>query len=144
MYKRAASLVAEQGYTNVMTFKGGIPAWVKAGFPLDKTSALPKERVPTIKPEQLHQRLGSVQVVDIRTQKLLKMGWLKDSLKISMGKLSADYAQIPKDKPIVVVDHAGKQVLTACRFLKSKGFGDVSRLQGGLMAWNQKGYTLEH
>jgi rhodanese-related sulfurtransferase len=142
MYKRAASLVADQGYGNVMTFKGGIPAWVKAGFPLDKSSALPRARIPTIKPEQLNQRLGSVQIVDIRTAKLLKMGWLKDSLKISMGKLSQDYPQIPKGKPIVVVDHAGKQVLTACRFLKSKGFEDVSRLQGGLMAWNQKGFAL--
>ena len=144
MYKRAASLVAEQGYSNVMTFKGGIPAWVKAGFPLDKSSALPKERIPTIKPEQLNQRLGTVQIVDIRTKKLLKMGWLKDSLKISMGMLSENYTQIPKDKPVVVVDHAGKQVLTACRFLKTKGYTDVSRLQGGLMAWNQKGFALAH
>ena len=144
MYKRAASLVADQGYTNVMTFKGGIPAWVKAGFSLDKSSALPKERVPTITPDQLKQRLGSVQVVDIRTQKLLKMGWIQDSLKIPMGKLSAEYARIPRDTPIVVVDHAGKQVLTACRFLKSKGYTDVSRLQGGTMAWNQKGFALAH
>lgn len=144
MYKRAAGLVAEQGYTNVMTFKGGIPAWVKAGYPLDKTGALEKVRIPSLKPEALKQRLGAVQIVDIRTKKLLKMGWLKDSLQISMGTLSKKFAQISKDKPIVVVDHAGKQVLTASRFLKSKGYGDVSRLQGGLMAWNQKGFTLEH
>lgn len=144
MYKRAASLVAEQGFTNVMTFKGGIPAWIKAGFSLDKTSALEKVRIPTVKPEALKQRLGSVQIVDIRTKKLLKMGWINESLLISMGKLSKDYVQISKDKPIVVVDHAGKQVLTACRFLKSKGYEDVSRLQGGLMAWNQKGFSLEH
>ena len=143
MYKRAASLVAAQGYTNIMTFKGGIPAWVKAGYSLDKSSALPKERIPSIKPQQLKQKLGAVQIVDIRTKKLLKMGWIQGSLKIAMGKLSAEYGQIPRDKPIVVVDHAGKQVLTACRFLRSKGFTDVSRLQGGTMAWNQKGFGLE-
>lgn len=143
MYKRAASLVADQGYTNVMTFKGGIPAWVKAGFSLDKSGALSKTRIPTLKPGQLKQKLGTVQIVDIRTQKLLKMGWIKDSLNISMGTLSQGYHRIPKDRPIVVVDHAGKQVLTACRYLKSKGYTDVSRLQGGLMAWNQKGFALE-
>ncbi len=143
MYKKAAGLVAKQGYTNVMTFKGGIPAWVKAGFSLDRTSSMEKVKIPTVSAETLNGKLDSVKVLDIRSPSLYAMGWIPGSTKIPLGKLSAEYSAIPNDKPIVVVDHAGKQVLIASRFLKINGYENVQRLQGGLMKWSQKGYSLE-
>jgi rhodanese-related sulfurtransferase len=51
--------------------------------------------------------------------------------------------EIPKEKTIVLVDHTGKQVLMAGRFLKTQGYEKVLRLQGGLMAWVSQGYPLE-
>jgi len=42
-----------------------------------------------------------------------------------------------------MVDHLGKQVLAACLYLRSKGYGDVSQLQGGVKAWKDSGYPLE-
>jgi rhodanese-related sulfurtransferase len=143
MYKNAAGLVADMGYSNVMTFKGGIPDWAKAGFPLNKSGSLGKEKIPTVSADKLKGLLGGAQVVDIRAPSLYAMGWIDGSIKIPLGKLSTEYSSIPKDKPLVVVDHAGKQVLIASRFLKSKGYTDVERLQGGLMTWSRKGYALE-
>jgi rhodanese-related sulfurtransferase len=143
MYQKAAGLVADQGYSNVMTFKGGIPAWVKAGFPLQKSGSLKKEKIPTVSADALKGMLGQVQIVDIRSPSLYAMGWIAGSTRIPLGRLSAEFASIPRDKPLVVVDHAGKQVLVAGRFLKSKGFANARRLQGGLMAWSRKGYPLE-
>lgn len=143
MYKKAAGLVADMGYSNVMTFKGGIPAWVKAGFPLNKSGSLGKEKIPTVSAGKLKGLLGSAQVVDIRAPSLYAMGRIAGSIQIPLGKLSTEYSSIPKNKPLVVVDHAGKQVLIASRFLKSKGHTDVERLQGGLMTWSRKGYALE-
>jgi len=143
MYKQAAGLVAEMGYSNVMTFKGGIPEWVKAGFPLEQSKALEPVDIPTVGVDDLKGMLADVQVVDIRDESVYAMGWLPGSIKIPLGKLSAEYQQIPQGKPVVVVDHAGKQVLTAGRFLKSKGYSEVKRLQGGTMAWSAKGFPLE-
>jgi rhodanese-related sulfurtransferase len=143
MYKNATSLLADKGYSNVMTFKGGIPEWVKAGFNLNQTGSLNKDKISTISADALNGSLGNVQIVDIRSSSLYEMGWIHGSIKIPLGKLSAEYTTIPKGKPIVVVDHAGKQVLAASRFLKGNGYADVQRLQGGLMAWSQKGYALE-
>ena len=142
-YKKAADLLTDLGYINVITFKAGIPGWVKAGYPLETTKAMPKTKIPTIGVDDLNGRLGNVTIVDIRSESLYGMGWLPGSIKIPLGLLSAEYTTVPKDKPIVVVDHAGKQVLTAGRFLTTKGYSDVSRLQGGLMAWSQKGYPLD-
>lgn len=143
MYKKAAGLVADMGYTNVMTFKGGIPAWVKAGFPLEKSGSLGKAKIPTVSAAKLKSMLGHAQVVDIRAPSLYAMGWITGSIKIPLGKLSAEYTTIPKEKPLIVVDHAGKQVLVAGRYLKSKGYTEVMRLQGGLMTWSRKGYLME-
>jgi rhodanese-related sulfurtransferase len=143
MYKMAAGLVAKQGYSNVMTFKGGLPAWVQAGFPISRSGPLDKEKIPTVSADELNGSLGGFLVVDIRPESLYKMGWIPGSIKIPLGKLSAEYAVIEKGKPVVVVDHAGKQVLVASRFLKRNGYTDVRRLEGGLMVWSMKGYRLE-
>ena len=143
MYKKAAGLVAKKGYSNIMVFRDGVPGWVKAGYSLSKKNALPKTKIPTVNADKLKSMLGDVEIVDIRTKSLYKMGWIKGSVKIPLGFLSKRYSEIPKGKKIVVVDHAGKQVLISARFLKSKGFGDVSRLQGGLMSWSRQGLSLE-
>lgn len=142
-YKKAAKLLADMGYTNVSTFKAGIPGWVKAGLPLEQSNAMPKTKIPTVGVDDLNAKLGQVTIVDVRPESLYAMGWIAGSVKIPLGKLSAGYAQVPQGKPVIVVDHAGKQVLTASRFLSTKGYSDVKRLQGGLMAWSQKGYALE-
>ena len=130
------------GYSNVMTFKGGIPAWIKSGYALDTSASLGKTKIPTVNAGNLEAKLGSVQVLDIRSPSLYAMGSIPGSIQIPMGRLSEEYAQLSNDTPTVVVDHAGKQVLAASRFLVSKGFTDVKRLQGGLMNWAANGKPL--
>jgi rhodanese-related sulfurtransferase len=143
MYKKAASLVAKKGYQNIKVFRNGIPGWIKSGYALAKENALPKTKVPTVNAGKLKGVLEEVVILDIRTPSLYKMGWIKDSHKIPLAELSSRYDELTKDESIVVVDHAGKQVLTASRFLKSKGFGKVQRLQGGMMACVSGGIPLQ-
>ena len=141
--KKAAGLVADRGYTNVKWYRDGIPAWVKAGNVLEKKDALPKVEVPILSADELMGMVADVYVVDIRPEHMYNMGSIKGSSKIPMTKLSAEYTGIPKAEKIVFQDHTGKQALVAGRFLKSKGYPEVFRLQGGLMAWSRKGYPLE-
>jgi rhodanese-related sulfurtransferase len=141
--KQAAGLVAERGYTNVQWYRDGIPAWVKAGNTLEKKDALPKVEVPTLSANKLKASTADFYIVDIRPAHMYNMGWVSGSNKFPMGTLSAEYEAIPKTEKIVVLDHAGKQTLVAGRFLKSKGYPEVYRLQGGLMAWTRKGYPLQ-
>jgi rhodanese-related sulfurtransferase len=143
LYKQAAGLVAKKGYTNIMTFQGGIPEWVKAGYALDTTKAMPKVEVASMSPGELKGVLGNVIILDIRTPSLYEMGAIKDSKKIPLDLLSGKLNEVPKGKKIVIVDHAGNQVLAAGRYLKNKGYEDVARLQGGLMAWVKEGFPLD-
>ncbi len=126
-----------------MTFKAGIPGWVWAGNPLNKENALPKTDIPKLRAAQVNQIQKDVVIVDVRVKKLHKTGYIKDSIKIPTGLISRRYNEIPSGKKIVLVDHAGKQVLIVGRFLKSKGYQDVKRLQGGIMGWKKLGLPLE-
>ncbi len=143
MYKKAAGLAAQRGYTNITLFRDGIPGWVKAGYTLDNEKALPKTKIPSLGAQKLNENLDDFVIVDIRPKLLYKMGTIKGSVQIPLALFPERWTEIPKDRKIIVVDHAGKQVLVAARYLKSKGFVDVSRLQGGLMTWAAKGLPLE-
>jgi rhodanese-related sulfurtransferase len=152
MYKEAASLAANRRYTNIATFKGGLPAWKKAGFALNTGQALPKHKVSTIDGEQFKELVGEACFIDIRTPKLYggnidtrsrfgpKAKFLtleyrrRYFLKIPLSKLAKQYRKIPGDRKIVVFDFRGKQCKVAARFLIEQGFNDVCVLEGGISA----------
>ena len=152
MYKEAAGLVANRRYTNVATFKGGLPAWKKAGFALNTSRALPKHEVPTIDGDQLKELVGEACFVDIRTPslydgkidtrsrfgpkaKFMTLEYRKKYfLKIPLSQLAKQYRKIPDDRKIVVFDFRGKQCKVAARFLIEKGYQNVCVLKGGISA----------
>jgi len=67
--------------------------------------------------------------------------WLVGSLEtrgahlIPLGELEARMAEVPRDRPVVVVCRSGARSLTAARTLTARGFADVANLTGGLLAW---------
>lgn len=151
LYKQAARLVANRLYTNVATFKGGLPAWKKAGYALDTSNTLPKYDIPHINGDEFKNLLGTACFVDIRTPKLYaaesikrKIGPKADTLsldykkkyflKIPLYQLTDQYDKIPKDRRIIVFDYRGKQSLVASRFLVHNGYKEVYLLKGGISA----------
>ncbi len=155
LYERAASLVANRLYPNVATFKGGLPAWKKAGYPLITSKALPNYEIKEIEGRQFKEMLGQACILDIRTPKLYsKWNWKEkighqkiDSLsrdylkkyfhKIPLDKLSDQIKKIPRDRMVVVIDYRGKQSLVAAKFLRHNGYEKVCRLKGGLTAYTE-------
>ncbi|KPA16789.1 sulfurtransferase [Candidatus Magnetomorum sp. HK-1] len=140
----AAKKLSSMGYTNIKIFKDGIPGWAKAGYELNTENALKKVKVPKIKIKELKSILDEIYLIDIRSKKnRSNLGWIKQSHHIPLSFLSSRLNEIPKNKKIVVMDHAGKQVLTASLFLISKGYKDVHRVQGGMMKWVTTGNSVE-
>ena len=83
-------------------------------------------------------------VVDIRSGSDFRAGAIKGSIHIPFVELDSRLGEISKGKKVVVADMHGKQVRTAGRFLVSKGFSDVSRLDGGVVSgWLKAGLPLE-
>lgn len=139
----AAGLVAKRGYTNIMVFRDGLPAWKKAGYTLKSPKPLKKCNVPTIEPGQLKKSFDDYLVVDIRPRSAYKNGYLPESRAMPLAYLSKLSTELPKDGKLVVVDHKGKQCKTAAQWLKNNGFSDVRWLKGGLSAYAKAGYNLE-
>jgi rhodanese-related sulfurtransferase len=142
MSVKAAGLVAERGYKNIKVFREGIDGWDRSGYDLERDNALPPCKIKKITPEKLKEIRYSVFIVDIRPQFLHKRGDIRDSLKMPMEDLSRRYSEIPRNKPVIIVDHAEQQAAIAVKFLKSKDYKDVSLLKGGLMPLIFKGVSF--
>jgi len=139
----AARLVAKRGYTNIMVFTEGIPAWIKAGYAINSPSPIKGAAVPAIDSARLHASLNDFLVVDIRPESAYDLGYLPGSHAMPLAYLSMLSVELPKNRKLVVVDHSGNQCQIAARWLLSKGFGDVCWLKGGLVGYKKAGFELE-
>lgn len=144
VYLDTARLAAQRGYTNIKVFSDGVPGWVKAGYPLDSSRAVPKMAIPTISYAELLTLKDTVTILDISPSKVPNtLGCIPGSLRIPMKTLSRRSTEIPKDKPIVIVDYNAKQSQHAGSWLVAQGYSEVKSLRGGLIDAVKKGARLE-
>lgn len=76
-------------------------------------------------------------VVDVREDKELSVGKIKDSLHIPISNFAARVNELTKHKQknILVYCGSGNRSSHACNILAKEGFEHISNLSGGLMAW---------
>lgn len=138
----AAEKAVELGYTNVMVYNEGLPAWIKAGLPVVSPVRYPDVIPQRMKPAELQAQMDSVFILDIRGEEHMKLGKIAGAHEILLEDLSEKYTSLPHDKKIVVIDHAGKQLLVTVKFLASKEYGNVAILDGGVSAWLKAGLPI--
>ena len=132
------------GYSNVYVYRKGILGWVKAGYQLDSVVDYPKVEIPLVSSTQLKEmNTSSMFLLDIRPLSHFLKGHIRGSVNVDLERLHRKLDMLPKDKRIILVDHKGKLTLTTGRFLNSKGFTSVSRLDGGFNAWVKNGFLAE-
>lgn len=145
--KKSAAVAIERGYTSVFVYDEGLPAWMKAGYPVEKFDLYPKVEVATMSAADLKGMIDEGEklfLLDVRDSEDRKAGWLKGSVNIPMDRLDAEYASIPSDGKVIVMCLHGKQSFTAIRFLASKGYDSLFKLDGGLIGgWVKSGYPVE-
>ena len=133
-------MAAEMGYKNIRVYLEGIPAWGKARYPLVSNVSYPEADIPFVSAEQLAKMdKGSLFLADIRPPADYGKGHVPGSRNIDMDDIHLKYASLPKDKKIVLIDHKGQTTLVTGRFLASKGYSNVARLDGGFNAWEKDG-----
>jgi rhodanese-related sulfurtransferase len=57
------------------------------------------------------------------------------SLDIPMAELPSRLAELPDDRPVVVICHHGMRSLHATHWLRAQGHDQACNLQGGIDAW---------
>jgi rhodanese-related sulfurtransferase len=94
--------------------------------------------VSEISPAELKLQLDSPQpplVLDVREKWELEAARLPGTLDIPMAQVPQRLADLPRDRPIVVMCHGGTRSMKVANFLAQNGFERVASLDGGIRAW---------
>jgi rhodanese-related sulfurtransferase len=138
----AAEEAIKLGYSNVMVYNEGLPEWAKRGYEVVTKTAYPKVEIPRMTPKEVSTQKASLVLLDIRGEKHMDLGQISGTVNILLDDLDTQYTKLPKDKKIVITDHAGKQLLVAAKFLHMKGYTNVAIMDGGVTAWIQAGLPV--
>jgi rhodanese-related sulfurtransferase len=80
----------------------------------------------------------SVRVVDVRSREEFDAVHLDNSVLLSQPVMHEILAEGSNTRPLVLVDHKGKQALDAAAYFMGHGLRNVRCLRGGLDAWSQQ------
>jgi len=67
------------------------------------------------------------------------LGQIANAQLIPLSELKTRLAEIPTDKPVVAVCHAGMRSGQATVILRSGGLTRCANLRGGMLLWSQLG-----
>jgi len=81
---------------------------------------------------------SSVRLVDVRSREEFEAVHLEDSLLLSQDVMRQIMADGSNTRPLIVIDHQGKQALDAAAYFMGHGLQNVRCLRGGLDAWAQE------
>jgi len=92
---------------------------------------------PEIAPEWVAQHLGDVRVLDVRRADEFdgELGHIPGAQRIALDELRARVAEVPDDKPVVVVCQTGKRSALATAILHQAGRKQVANLAGGMVRY---------
>ena len=111
--------------------EGGVLAWEKSGRRL---AEVPQITVVQLA-EQLRERAGEVQVVDVRKTGEWEAGHIEQAVLKPLSELAKRAGELDPKKPIAVHCKSGYRSSIATSLLKRAGFGEVMNVTGGFDAW---------
>jgi hydroxyacylglutathione hydrolase len=110
---------------------GGIAAWTGA------LSALVQIDVA-----QLSERLGDVQVLDVRAPGEYASGHVPDALNVPLASLPDALDSIDATKPLAVICQSGYRSSAAASILQRHGVESLCNVTGGTTAWIAAGHKV--
>jgi len=94
--------------------------------------------IEEVTPQELKQMMDSnadLFVLDVREDKEIAVCAIEGTVKIPLGEMGERYAEVPKDKDVVVHCKLGGRSAKAVELLQSKGYTNVKNLTGGIIRW---------
>lgn len=97
--------------------------------------------VPELSPTEFRRRWAAAAplemvLLDVREPEELEVAKLPEALHIPMRQVPERLADLPRDKTIVVMCHAGGRSARVAQYLLANGFDHVFNLRGGIDAWS--------
>lgn len=101
--------------------------------------------VPEIQPDWVARHLGELFVLDVRSPGEFdgELGHLDTAHLVPLDELRDRLAEIPDDRPVVVVCQSGKRSAMAAQILLKDGREQVANVSGGMIQWTRLGLPLQ-
>ncbi len=114
--------------------------WLKSLF-------TPKPPLATLSVGELNAALRADAppvVIDVRSaQEFGFHGHIAEAKLIPLNEIQQRLAEIPTDRPLVLVCRTSRRSARAARFLLAQEISDVKVLDGGMLAWTKAGLPIE-
>ncbi len=94
-----------------------------------------------IEPRALAARLEgdeSVRLLDVRSREEFEAVHIEGSVLLSQPVMQEIMAEGTNTRPLVIIDHQGKQALDAAAYFMGHGLRNVHCLRGGIDAWSRE------
>jgi rhodanese-related sulfurtransferase len=97
-----------------------------------------------IDPQWVAEYLGELEMLDVRQREEPeeRPDHIAGARLISLSELKARLVDVPKERPVVAVGHAGMRSGQATVILRQAEFPRVANLHGGMMLWRQLGLPI--
>src|SRR5712692_7619314 len=128
--------LARVGIENVAGYLAdGVSGWIKNGFELEYIPQLAVQDFVELR----NQEPDRIAVLDVRELGEVANGVIENSLCIPLAKLRSRFAELDREKLLVVHCKGGYRSSIATSILRRAGFRDIANLTGGFDAWKTAG-----
>jgi rhodanese-related sulfurtransferase len=86
--------------------------------------------------KRMHDDGEPLLLLDVREPDEVATASLDFAKHIPMANVPERLAELPKDRPIVVMCHSGKRSGRVTRYLRESGFPNATNLAGGIEDWS--------
>jgi hydroxyacylglutathione hydrolase len=129
-------LFLRTGYTKFAGYLvGGMKAWEFAGFP--------HQEIGQMSVQELNQRNGELQIVDVRSPREWKNGRIPHARHIFLPELRKRLGEIDRTKPTAVYCGSGYRASIATSIMKPAGFEKLWNVPGSWDAWKKAKFPVE-
>ena len=126
-----------------------LPANLRSGRPPDGQCPRPADWGPVrrtyagvleIEPGWVAEHLAALHILDVRqAEELSGSSRIPGAQSIPLGELTARVAEVPTERPVVAVCHAGMRSAQAVALLRAAGHTRCANLHGGMLLWQELG-----
>jgi glyoxylase-like metal-dependent hydrolase (beta-lactamase superfamily II)/rhodanese-related sulfurtransferase len=133
--------IAEALPGNLRSGRPSEPTLEASWAPLDRSYA----GLPELPPAWVAAHREEVTILDVRSLEEVNgpEGHVPGSVTIPLPELEQRLADVPDQRPVVVVCHSGSRSALATQQLLKAGRRDVANLRGGLRRWIAEGYPVK-
>jgi rhodanese-related sulfurtransferase len=81
-------------------------------------------------------------LVDVRELDEFRDARVEGAVLVPMSSFAQQHAELPKDRPLLVMCASGSRSAAATGFLLRNGWTDVANVTGGITAWQRAGLPV--